>query len=1378
MSQAPPTIVENDIINFPVVGIGASAGGLDAFKNILKAIPEQTGMAYLLIYHLSAEYDGNVPELLAGTTTLPVLSLTDDLNLQPDHIYIIPPDKILTTVDGVLKLTDRGEESTQLKIIDLFLSALAVVYQNFAVGVVLSGTSSDGTSGLKMIKSYGGITFAQDDSSAHHGMPQSAIRSGIVDFILAPEDIPGKLQEINRPFHTIEQGIASNEQFSGSDEEILRHILTLLRLKKNVDFTYYKQTTIKRRIVRRMALNKINQPSEYLAHLRSHKHELDTLYADMLISVTGFFRDPRSFDLLCSKVLPGILKHKAKNDTLRIWVAGCATGEEAYSISICLFDILREHHPGIKLQIFATDISEKAINKARLGFYDKSDLEGLSPAQVEKFFIKTDGGYQVIKAIRESCVFALHNLLKDPPFARMDLISCRNVLIYMDAVLQKKAFQTFHYALNEHGILMLGKSETPGTHAAGLFNRINNHEKIYSKKGSPERNTPLSLPHSESIFVPQNKKDSPGKDLNDYQKTADDIVLARFAPPGVVVTEQFDIVQFRGSTGMWLEPSPGKASFNLLKMAKEGLSFELRNILHKVKQTEEAVRKENISVVINGEQRMVTIEAMPLANTTEPYYLVLFQRVNMDEKDRIALEANQQLNDLNSNTGLRDLRISQLEKELSVVREDMRSITEEQEAANEELQSANEELLSSSEELRSLNEELETSQEELRSTNEELSMLNHELLDRNDQLTNARDYAEAILDTVRDPILILDKDLRVRSVTKGFYEKFKTHEGETEGRFFYDLKSCPWNCPELVTKLEQIVRNNDPFTDFELTCNFPALGERIVLVSARSVERINDEQLIIVSVEDVTLSKLEKNELRESNKMLQERIQLAVEATGMGTWDFNPETESILFDDQCRRLFGYTLDEPVNYESFRDRIAAEDRKYRDNTLRNALTGIHDGAYEIEYRIIVDGEIRWIKSKGRAFFTSSGKAYRLVGTMLDVTKEHVSEQLLKESEQRFRLAADSASAMIWMSGPDMLCNYFNKSWMHFTGRTQEQELGDGWKEGVHPDDLNRIQETYIENFRARKEFYMEYRLRRYDGEYRWVSDAASPRMSPDGLFEGYVGICLDIHDQKLTTDELERIVNERTHSLSNAVNELETSNQNLEEFAYVASHDLQEPLRKIQTFASFLQQTSGEQLPADTKLYLSKIKDASNRMGQLIDDILSYSRLKSTDDKLEDTDLNEVVKQVLTDFDLKINERKAVIETDKLPVIKAVPLRMHQLFQNLISNALKFAGKDNAPHIKLTSTELSREEVAKYSSLNKDLHYVNIEVSDNGIGFDQEFAEKVFVIFQRLNGRSEYEGTGIGLAICRKIVINHHGLIFARSEKGKGATFQIILPVVK
>jgi two-component system CheB/CheR fusion protein len=992
---------------FPVVGVGASAGGLTAFREFLEGIPEDSNMAYVLVQHLSPKHESTLPELLAQFCTIPVLFITDDVKLEPNRVYVIPPNRMLTAVDGKLSL--EPVKNKRIKLIDRFFSSLGVVHQSFSVGVILSGTMDDGTLGLQVIKSSGGITFAQEvDSATHASMPQSAINSGAVDFVLPAAEIVPKLIQINQPFHTEYTPAEVQEQTPEADEEVFKQLLTVLRIRRGVDFSNYKQSTIKRRIIRRMALNKIEKAEEYLRFLRDNKSEQDMLYNDLLISVTSFFRDTKSFEILCSNVLPSIINKKSAFDPLRIWVAGCASGEEAYTLAICIHEYLGDNAYSRKIQIFATDISETAIAKARSGIYRQNELAGLSAQQILQFFNKVEGNYQVNKALRDMCVFAHHNLLKDPPFSNLDLVSCRNVLIYLDPVLQKRALSTFHYGLNQHGYLMLGKSESVGG-SSDLFSPVHAHEKIYQTKGPKGRYRNITSNITEKALKDFDQETELSTRAKDIHSLADNILLARYTPSGVLVNPSFDVLEFRGKTEQWLVVPPGKPSFNVLKLAREGLAFELRNLLHLAKTSQVPARKEQVFFKINEQQQYVDIDVIPITELEEIHFLILFQTSSQVVPVNLSSEPSQL--DSASIQTLID-RNAQLEKELSQTREDMRAITEMQEAANEELQSANEELLSGNEELQSLNEELESSKEELQSTNEEITIVNTELLDRNEQLNNARKYNEEIFNTIHDPLLILDAELKVLRATDGFYRLFRLHEEEVEGRYIHDLGNRHWKIPALKTQLMSVLPKQGFVKDFEIDYHF-SIGRRILKLSARQFTPHNQDKVIILAIHDITDRRRVEEGLLDAEMMLaesQERLHFAMESAGVGSWDFNPVTGELIWDQKCKLLHGFHSGEHVDYSRYLNQILAEDRDMVAFATHKSLIGDNNGNFNVEYRLVDvgDGKERWIKSKGKAYFNKEKIATRFIGTVLDISAEkHVERQtqeLVRKKDEFIAIAS--------------------------------------------------------------------------------------------------------------------------------------------------------------------------------------------------------------------------------------------------------------------------------------------------------------------------------------------------------------------------------------
>jgi two-component system, chemotaxis family, CheB/CheR fusion protein len=832
---------------YPIVAIGGSAGGMEAMTEILKNLSPDTGMAFVYIQHLSPDFESKLSLILGKATKMPVYEATHLLRIEPNTVYVIPPDKDMAVIDGMIVLNSREIRYGLHLPIDQFFLSLADKQKEGAIGVVLSGTASDGTFGLKAIRAAGGVTIAQDDSAKFQSMPRSAIAEEVVDMVLSPKEIAVELDRLGKKSFVIESAMtgSSEEEIFISEDEI-RQIIQLLRKSVGVDFSHYKFNTINRRIIRRMLLHKLDTLDDYILYLKQHANEINLLYQDLLINVTSFFRDPDSIEYLAKTLLPRLIKNKPPNEPIRVWIPACSSGEEAYSIAMLLVELAAEK-TGVKpIQIFATDLSEQAIMKARIGMYSVNELVNVSPKQLQRFFTKVDGSYRVVKSLRDLCIFAPHNVLKDPPFSRIDLVSCCNLMIYLDQVLQKKLLNIFHYALNIEGYLVLGKSESIGA-STQLFTQLEKKYKIYLKKeGSVRglfdmqyRNIEKDLPLKPGTLKTENKKAS---QINELDKMIDDLLLTKYVPASVVVNNDLDIIQFRGSTGIYLEPSPGRASLNLLKMARPGLAFELRSAIHKSQKSGQLLKKDGIQVKWNDRHLEVCFEVLPLKSETEErLFLVVFGHKT--------IPADTSVRSHNS----KDKLVKQMEEELITVREDMRSIIEELEATNEELQSANEEIVSSNEELQSINEELETSKEELESANEELMTINSELNIRNEQLAEAQAYTEAVFDTIRKAVVVLDKDLRVKSANKTFYSIFNVKEEDTEGTLIYEIGNRQWDIPELRKLLEEIVPANNSFNGLEVKHNFPKIGEKVMLLNAHKIEQKTSRQpLILLAIEDIT----------------------------------------------------------------------------------------------------------------------------------------------------------------------------------------------------------------------------------------------------------------------------------------------------------------------------------------------------------------------------------------------------------------------------------------------------------------------------------------------------------------------------------------------
>jgi two-component system CheB/CheR fusion protein len=763
---------------FLIVAIGASAGGIEATTALVRSLAPDTGMAFIVVQHLDPKHHSILSELLAKETTMSVSEVTDRMRVEPNHIYVIPPDATMSISDHVLRLTPREESRVGRMPIDYFMRSLAEAHSNSAIGVVLSGTGSDGTLGLAEIQAQGGVTLVQDETTAKYdGMPRSAIASGAVDFILPPEGIARELERIAKhPYAALDR--AKEPAATGLQVDGIESIFQVLRRATGVDFTHYRQSTIRRRIHRRMIVHKIDRLADYVKYVLTNPPEVKALYQDMLINVTSFFRNPKVFEAIETHVFPNILKHRQPNSTIRLWTPACSSGEETYSVAIALLEFLGDRAQEIPVQIFGTDISEPSINKARTAWYPENIAGDVSPERLRRFFNKADGGYRISKAIRDMCIFAQHNVLSDPPFSQMDLICCRNLLIYLEPILQNRVISLFHYAIRNHGYLVLGSSEGVGA-SGNLFATDDRTHRIFSKKATAARQ-PVTFSMGRQMeradFGPANagpKVADTNWNYLEAQKEFDRRLLAQYSPAAAFVNEDMDLIHTRGNVGRYLKLAPGRASLNILKMAREGLLLELRNALTRAKKDRTNVRRQGIELK-NGNGNgnghapgakdvvaLVNFEVIPITmgNVPEPYYMIIFSEApplgTTSGRSQKAIRESESAG----------RRIAKLEQELASTKEYLQSVIETQEATNEELQSANEEVLSSNEELQSTNEELETAKEELQSANEELATVNDELRDRNNELSRAHKDLSNLFTSIGMAILMIGSDLKIRRFT-------------------------------------------------------------------------------------------------------------------------------------------------------------------------------------------------------------------------------------------------------------------------------------------------------------------------------------------------------------------------------------------------------------------------------------------------------------------------------------------------------------------------------------------------------------------------------------------------------------------------------------
>jgi len=972
--KVPPSESNGQPSSFPIVGIGASAGGLEAFTDLLSHLPNDTGMAFVLIQHLDPKHESHLTELLSRASKMPISELSGDTRAEANHVYVIPPRCNLSISNGVLHTPPRSERGRNMPI-DSFMSALAEDRGREAYGVVLSGTGSDGTLGLQAIKARGGITFAQEKASARFdAMPGSAIAAGGVDFVLSPSGIARRLVAVASRASI---ALPPDQPIESSDAAEFGKVFRLLRSASGVEFTHYKQSTIKRRIRRRMALRGFERLEDYIRDLEENRGEASALCETFFITVTAFFREPAMFQELKKRIFPVLVEDRSSEDPIRIWVPGCASGEEAYSIAMSLVEFLDDAAARVPFQIFATDVSEAAIEKARAGIYTEAALRSISPKQLARFFTRSEHGYQIAKSIRDVCVFAKHDLSRDPPFSKLDLISCCNVLIYLGAVLQGKVLSILHYALKPKGFLVLGPSESIGAFS-DVFQHVEKKHKIYQSLPGTDVPVPeLGEGHRAKGRTQHSGRLVETRARPAVQTEADRLLLAEYAPAGVVIDDAMNIVQVRGRTGPYLELSPGEPSHNLLRMVREGLIASVSEAVQTARQSNITANEEGLRIASSGQFVEVKIKVIPFreSSSSQRYFLILFEDVAPSGAIQPASTkpAAPKRKAPKDEAG----EAARLRRELAATKEYLQSIIEEKESALEELRAASEEAQAGNEELETAQEELESANEELNTLNEELKTSNTELSEVNRDLTNllesiniplvmvgkdlrirrftraiepmlnliasdagrlitdlqphielpdlrgllgdamqggnrephdirdahgrwyslrilpslgpngkidgavvmlididaakrGLDFAEAIVETVREPLVILNHNLAVVSANKAFYETFQASPQETEGHLIYDLAKGQWNIPELRELLDNVLPTHSTFRDFEVVREFAHVGRKVMLLNAREVFDANAQvRTILLAIEDTTDRKRAEDALKATNAELQ-----------------------------------------------------------------------------------------------------------------------------------------------------------------------------------------------------------------------------------------------------------------------------------------------------------------------------------------------------------------------------------------------------------------------------------------------------------------------------------------------------------------------------
>jgi two-component system, chemotaxis family, CheB/CheR fusion protein len=1008
-----------------IVGIGASAGGLDALRRLLGAVPADSGMAWVVITHLDPDSESQLPVLLGRAAAIPVRQVTRSVRVEANHVYVIPPHHDLTVVDGTVELTTREGHATRAPI-DLFLRALAEANGPGAVGVVLSGTGTDGTEGLRRIKEVGGVTVAQDPAEAEFpAMPKSAIDTRQVDLVLPAAEIPGELLRMKRavvpriegasglgaggagaggggadspPPHDAEAGAARGAVVGGDaaegddrsagergDTAALEQLLDYLRAATGHDFSRYKRATVLRRIMRRIRFRNVQSVPEYRDLLRADAEELQRLHGDLLISVSSFFRDPETFEVLEKDVIPALFEGKGPDDAVRVWVAGCATGEEAYTLAMLLAECAASRPNPPTVKIFATDIDADALTIARKGHYLEAIADHVSPERLERFFTREHGGYRVRRILRKLILFAEHDVLNDPPFSRADLISCRNVLIYLNPDAQDGLMESFHYALAAGGFLLLGTAETPGS-ADGLFTPADRKQRIFRRVEVSRRVLPRAASAGPRERRPAPEGGAEGRATADFSYGSLHLrMVEAYAPPSVVVNRNYELVHLSDHAGRYLRLGGGEPTRSLLDLAPDALRPALRRALYEAFHKEQSTVRE-VRIRADSDAGPVDLHVRVLDSTEAggPFALVVFEEQAPRSE---AAEVPTDPADV--------LSFAEFDEELSRTRKQLQAVIEERDSMIEELQSSNEELQSINEEQKATAEEMEVSREELQSVNEELTTVNEEHRGTITELGEINADIQNLILSTGIATIFLDPELRILRFTptvEGLFNLLPTDQGRPLSHVTHSLRY-----DKLMQDAEQVL---DTLHQVEREIETEAGDWYMARISPyRSID--GDVDGLVLTFAGINAQK----EVERSLRTLEARLRLVLDSADLGIWELDLESHGLEPSGEQGRIFGYEegIPQPWNLETFLDHVHPEDRAQVEETFRNMRTA--NGRWEFECRIVRgDGELRWLRAHGAISRDAAGKAVRALGVGADVT----SRKLMEEELRRAKLRAEEAS----------------------------------------------------------------------------------------------------------------------------------------------------------------------------------------------------------------------------------------------------------------------------------------------------------------------------------------------------------------------------------
>ena len=1361
-ASAPIDFSARARLPFPVVGIGASAGGIDALRTFFGSTPADTGMAYIVIQHLSPEHESLMADILGRCTPMPVRQIDQGMIVEPDHVYVIRPGFTVTLEEGVLHLGEPVEKRGHRRPVDDFFRSLAREQKESAIAVILSGTGTNGSAGAQAIKAGGGLCVAQDPEEAEFpGMPQSLIHAGYADQVLRVEEIPAVLRQYaQHPFLDLNaKGRARAAEELERHRQQLADIIAIIRAATGHDFTPYKPPTVLRRIDRRMGLLGLARLADYAKQLRENTVEVAALANDLMINVTGFFRDSEAWEAFREAVVRPLVENRSTDDTVRAWVTACASGEEAYTLAMLISEEAERVGKSLEVKIFATDTADKSLALARAGVFPGGIEGDVSPERLERFFERDEHTYRVKKSLRDQVVFAPQDVLRDPPFSRVDIVTCRNLLIYLEPEAQRRALTLMHFALREGGHLFLGNAETLG-HAATLFEVVSKRWRIYRRVAAGQhRISQLPTLAARTAEVRPAARMTPTSIARPSPTaTIQAALLEEFGPPSAVVDVNERIVYFHGDAAPYLQLPPGEVTQNFLDMVRTSLRPAVRNALRAAIADKQPVTVEAQS---GSEVGKVSITAAPLRHSRPPEYF----RVSFVPVGAAGAASSVDESAPGSRATIVERRISDsaLEEEVRMLRRELQASVESFEASNEELKASNEEVTSINEELQSTNEELETGKEELQALNEELATVNTQLHSKLIELEALTNDLDNLLSSTDIAVVFLDTELRVRRFTPAVSDL---------------LELIPTDIGRPLAHLAQKFDGGDLIADAadvlaKLTRHEAETLSRSGRWYLRRTlpYRTEDNRIagVVITFVEITARKHAEQSIEVAQARLQAVIEQMPAAVLMAE---APSGKLILANRQAAALFSQPFPLPfmgrnwtAAYSAFRG-VHPDGRPFEPNEWPLARV-LHAGesVFDSELEFVRnDGSLCVLAMSASPILDPAGHTVAAVAAFWDVTERRRARDELRESEARFRMLVESAHDFaIFMLDWDGRVVSWNQGAQRVTGHREQEILGqpaavlftpEDRAAGIPEKEMRRASETgraLDERWHVRK-----------DGTRFWASGVLTVARDPLGTPQGFVKIMRDQTERKETDARLQDALRSAQQLRARA----EGANRAKDDFISTVSHELRTPLNTIRLWSRMF--VSGQVHDKDVVEGGKMIDRAALAQQQLIDDLLDVSRMASGQLRLamRDTQLIDAVEGAIESIRPLAESRHIEIATDlsaEVGIVRVDPDRIQQVVWNLLANAVKFTPEGGRISVRMARIDGT----------------VEIDVQDTGVGIRADFLPYVFDRFRQGEGGAtrRFAGLGLGLAIAKQLVELQGGTIAARSDgEGLGATFTVNLPL--